>query len=105
MEASEFRIGNWVNNNEEDCQITSAIIAQLERDDSTAQPIILTPEWLVRFGFVRGEKDNFSFTKSMNLRIIGSEYDYSGIWFGEVYYVHQLQNLYYALRGTELTVS
>jgi hypothetical protein len=28
MQASEFRVGNWVNNNEEDYQITSATIAQ-----------------------------------------------------------------------------
>lgn len=103
MEASELRIGNWVNNNGEDYQITSATIVQLEREESTAQPIILTTEWLDRFGFVNGEKDNFSFTKYMDLRIIGCEADYNGIWLGEVFYVHTLQNLYYAVKGYELS--
>ena len=105
MEAKELRVGNWVNNNEEDYQITSATITQLERGDSTAQPITLTPEWLNRFGFVNGEKENFSFTKNMDLRIIGAEADYNGIWIGEIYYVHNLQNLYYAMNGVELSVS
>ena len=51
MKPNELRVGNWVNNNEEDYQITSATIAQLERGDSTAKPIELTDEWIKRLGF------------------------------------------------------
>jgi len=48
MKPNELRVGNWVNNNEEDYQITSATIAQLERGDLTAKPIKLTDEWIKR---------------------------------------------------------
>ena len=116
MTAKELRIGNWVTVG---CGINSIVttiatdgaiedLIQLEGNAvfnriSQIQPIPLTKEWLVKFGFVNGEKDNFSFTKYMDLRILGSEADYNGIWFGKVFYVHQLQNLYFALCGVELT--
>lgn len=56
---------------------------------------------LVMFGFVNGEKENFSFTKNMQLRIIGSESDYNGIWHGKVF-CHQLQNMYLDFVGNDL---
>jgi hypothetical protein len=66
------------------------------------EPIPLTEEWLRRFGFANGEKENFDFTRNMQLRILGYEADYNGLWIGEIEYVHQLQNLYFALTGAEL---
>ena len=65
------------------------------------EPIPLTEYWLIRMGFVNGEKEHFSFTKNMELRILGSEADYNGIWFGRLESVHQLQNLYFALTGED----
>ena len=75
-----------------------------------AKPIPLTEEWLVKFGFkIEGKTwGNTNYSK-----------DFSGIWLqdrGELYkctisngnkhieirYVHQLQNLYFALTGEEL---
>lgn len=117
MKANELRVGNWVNNNEEDYQITSATIAQLERGDSTAIAIPLTEEWLIKFGFEK-TYDEFVYDKA-NLRI---EYiiwaDDEPEWklkrfYGNTFsshstiktnYVHQLQNLYFALTGEELTI-
>ena len=88
-------------------------------------PIPITPEWLERLGF---EKNQYKYEK-INLtetiytidvpndyggRIIGSDYNgefkirLEGCDEGKVgdfiKYIHQLQNLYHALTGQELTV-
>ena len=77
------------------------------------EPIPLTEEWLIKFGFEQ-------LTKKSNGFKSGS-YSYSGkvslilnhdglrtwtnFWQGnEMRYVHQLQNLYFALTGKELTI-
>lgn len=129
MKASDLRVGNWVSKFEEYYQITSATIVSLEREDSSAKPIQLTEEWLVRFGFNKEEiqiSKGHGFFYSMNYM----DYKYSfsfaefrGDWgFYHSYtdatddkdnnrfdfiscgikYVHQLQNLIYALTNTEL---
>lgn len=117
MKSNELRVGNWVNNNEEDYQITSATIAQLERGDSTAKPIPLTDEWLLRLGF-KEYKDfgyktkqfdlvplqGFSYNLNTKKVMIMQKGDIQSHWLeNEINYVHQLQNLYFALTGEELT--
>jgi len=117
MKATNFRIGNYLNDREGRlCKVESILFDKEDGYTVKApaiagpttslpnQPIMLTKEWLIKFGFVNGEKNNFSFTKNMQLRIIGYESDYNGIWFGELQHVHQLQNLYFALTGEELTL-
>jgi hypothetical protein len=66
------------------------------------KPILLTEEWLLKFGYTK-EGSNF-----WNLGHIVWEYadgvficDKNGI---TLKYVHQLQNLYFALTGRELTI-
>jgi hypothetical protein len=106
MKANELRVGNWVNNNEEDYQITSATIAQLERGDSEAKPIPLTEEWLIKFGFDKKfSKDKFTIIPNGKL-----DYEKGRTYFNawtilehQPEYVHQLQNLYFALTGEELS--
>lgn len=72
------------------------------------KPIPLTEEWLLNFGFEKKsgsefKNDRFIYRfKQRDLIIEGFEYDYNGILcYPE--YVHQLQNLYFALTGEELT--
>lgn len=110
MKANELRIGNWVNNNEEDYQITSATIAQLERGDSTAKPILLTEEWLVKFG---AEKVN-QIDWVLKIGSVVFCFRFYKEWYssiGSIYlsdriqYVHQVQNLYYCLCGKELQIN
>ena len=78
-----------------------------------AEPIELTEEWLFRFGFERHELDNWFYLKiindwtRLNININGSVCELSISNHGAVInvtYVHQLQNLYYALTQTELTL-
>ena len=113
MKPNELRVGNWVNNNEEDYQITSATIAQLERGDSTAKPIELTEEWLKRFGFEKLTNKNkgfkvtsYSYSKLPFIVYFDGIRLSTGFWQGnEKRYVHEFQNLFYALSGKELELS
>lgn len=110
MTANELRVGNWVNNNEEDYQITSATIGQLERGNSTATPIKLTRKWLLRFGGKKVKGLDWS------IKFGGLQFycRYNKKWYSSIdglylsdriQYVHQLQNLYFAITGFELEVS
>jgi hypothetical protein len=71
---------------------------------NSIKPIPLTKEWLVKFKFEELEKDCRTFFKKEKFKVELS----NG---GNVYYnrhkfissVHQLQNLYFALTGEELT--
>ena len=120
MKAEELRIGNLI---ELPCfggegkviisdisydifSVDATALKDAERNgnDWAAKPIPLTEEWLLKFGFVNGEKNNFSFTKHVDLRIFGHESDYNGLWIGKIEHVHQLQNIYFALTGEELTI-
>lgn len=105
MKASELRIGNWVNNNGEVYQITSATIVSLEREESTAQPIPITEEWLKRFGFEKLDDERGLYVNNkINLFIYFDGKRVSvGFWIGnEKRYVHELQNFVYCLSGEEL---
>lgn len=106
MEARELRIGNWV------C-LPSGVNCQIDREDFKYQdglanienynPIPLTEEWLLRF--------EWNYLKRGVYQYLNSDFqiDESGhLYYGSSYcginiqYVHQLQNLYFALTGTEL---
>jgi hypothetical protein len=83
----------------------------IEDEFSQLNPIPLTEEWLVKFGFEdRSRTTDLYFIKgefilggSMN-RLFPSIHDEFGLnAFGiEIEHVHQLQNLYFALTGVEL---
>ena len=69
------------------------------------EPIPLTEEWLLRLGF---ESTNTYYFSKCNLHLQGDIRGFhlviSRIDGIKVKYVHQLQNLYFALTGEELTI-
>lgn len=76
-------------------------------------PIPLTEEWLSKFGFEKSEKDKEGYQiwifngDECIFRIKHIIYFYlcDTNYFGtEIRYVHELQNLYFALTGQELTI-
>jgi hypothetical protein len=81
-----------------------------------ANPIPLTPEWLERFGFRKNRKffappineeyEEYSLNGYVFMEDINGYYFLSGYnWNTEhLKYVHQLQNLVFALSGEELTL-
>jgi hypothetical protein len=133
MKATELRIGNYYQY-AGDYGITYAQIQEIKHNqfgllgdfDGTnfeiCKPILLTEEWLLKFGFVSSipyecfTKWTFHNNKSrikgwvliffngkICRRYLGKE---NSIYWNKikVQYVNQLQNLYYALTGEELTI-
>lgn len=93
----------WVSYRNESC---SCIIDEL-------QPIPLTEEWLLKFGFVEDSSLYFSKTLEPYCQLfynrkdkticIGVRYEAGGTEL-KFLHVHQLQNLYFALTGEEITI-
>lgn len=71
------------------------------------EPIPLTEEWLLKFGFKNIESNSFYLPRFSDYDIVLNEnnaflYREDMALNADIKYVHQLQNLYYALTGEEL---
>lgn len=114
MEAKELRIGNLVLSpyDNANIEVNGTDIFMLENKhhrEVKFQPIPLTEEWLLKFGFkrfpwglVKGNilfKDNLKNPCEELILEIGNGFRVT------IKYVHQLQNLYFALTGKELTLN
>ena len=124
MKATELRIGNYVTYNKSnksegfvssiltECfgqdriQLNNNILYPYNVDD--IEPILLTKEWLMKFGFYQDEKN---VCMCLNIVLLRLRIGYGtvtliqsgeSIRVPEIIYVHQLQNLYFALTGKEL---
>lgn len=123
MKASELRIGNKVDLYGSTATIQGQdFVNHYTTDDRNFdrfKPILLTEEWLLKLGFKVEYCDDgtpyytkdLSESKYCSLSIMSSDengfmeitlFPY-GQWF-RYRYVHQLQNLYFALTGKELEV-
>lgn len=114
MKATELRIGNWVHYNSFDGVVCSSDLFDIDKGIIKAKPIPLTKEWLERFGFellnksveywgkngfcFTWLKDNIEKSDCLYLFLDGLSVNKRP----EIRYVHQLQNLYFALTGEEL---
>lgn len=66
------------------------------------QPILLTMDWLEKFGFTGTDLGNYTIELSNgNFFILFCLEPIAN----DIFYVHQLQNLYYALTGKELVLT
>lgn len=125
MKASELRIGNLVKKGNDLCTVKGYydnlfIVEDTEKIEfksnvfDNLKPIPLTEEWLLKFGFVKS-KVSSQFDKEKLTIQIANELEYHKK--GRVYfnswailesqpkYVHELQNIFFALTGEELTIS
>ena len=119
MKANELRVGNLYNylifdpldERKEWLELTKADgddIAWLEKnpDDPNYQPITLTEEWLLKFGAIVYDFDHqpnqYRISERLFVTRDGHFYDYGANV--KLLYIHQLQNLYFALTGEELTI-
>jgi hypothetical protein len=116
MKANELRLNNYVYDNE------SQDVIQIERGEhieyiSLYDPIPLTEEWLLKFGFEICGYNQLSWRHTEHIKnfeldgINWADADYPEYQFliynigndiFRIHYVHQLQNLYFALTGEEL---
>lgn len=125
MKANELRLGNYVYDGKKELGKIGAVhkdrlTVEIPNDNTIflgrykieyAKPIPLTEEFLLKFGFDKVADDCWMISKS-------GQATYIDLIQGEFYYylevntetsiivkhVHQLQNLYFALTGQELTI-
>lgn len=69
-------------------------------------PIPLTEEWLLKFGFQKNDINNdYKYWLIDDSRfLIQTDKFYFSAWLNIIESVNQLQNLYFALKGKELTI-
>jgi hypothetical protein len=104
MEAKDLRIGNFVVTNfKREKEVTDIDhVSFIEDFMKLYDPIPLTEEWLLKFGFKIDKQHECDFASIGVFTISFRDnffYDYTNLK-----YVHQLQNLYFALTGEELTI-
>lgn len=121
MRANQYRLGNLVKYNGKIYEIDSIskefpTLNTIEYgigvvDWNNIEPIPLTEEWLVRFGFEKCLNGFWCEKDFLNVKLIDSDIvifisgtDHDLNIHSKVQYVHQLQNLYFALTNQELTI-
>jgi hypothetical protein len=140
MKANELRIGNFVfddenkpmkvarvetqectdfNGNDEFNVIIEHIDKNIGYYESKINPIPITEEWLIKFGFTRGALDSWAVYFHYKTKINNYDEDICVRFYRDGYFmycngnecnssykanrhVHQLQNLYFALTNEEL---
>ena len=109
MKANELRIGNYVLQDDEFISgITSNSIHKFDLELIKLEPIPITSEWCEKFGYydvnapINFIKDEMTIDAHTLWNCNGMFIDdKNGVY---VKYVHQLQNLYFALYQKELTI-
>jgi hypothetical protein len=110
MKAEELRLGNWVHPKfpmQVTCIYKDEILCDFEGNEGDPwefnpkdlDGIILSYEWLANFGFKKEGMNQLWMSIDFWVQETQVGFFYNGI---EVKYVHQLQNLYFALTGKEL---
>jgi hypothetical protein len=112
MNPYELRVNNLVHFTKEgvDSEIGHHHLGMLLSYPSSNDydPIILTEEWLIKFGFVQSENNRWYEVKNFSVSTSGFvavfiQRDWSNLDL-KIEYIHQLQNLYFALTGEELII-
>jgi hypothetical protein len=118
MKASELRIGNLFIEEHSD-KIIEVIGLKKNRITFTgnfygkwqAKPILLTEEWLLKFGFEKMENNwkcldlHFATISWERLAGLTLSFEKESTYLPHIKYVHQLQNLHFALTGEELIIN
>ena len=107
MDSRELRTGNWLIDPVGREFQMNWVDFMSSKDKNDFKPIPLTEEWLIKFGFSR----DGSYWSHRHLNILTVEKIGGGEMLMtpnrkyalELKHVHQLQNLYFALTGEELT--
>lgn len=120
IDARELRIGNYVYGYKTTWTIDKNDFRDVDLDDNSMpyNPIPLTEEWLLKLGFKDARSNELELypikynTKTIRYNGINTNLYVSD--FGDdshydlpcphIKYVHQLQNIYFALTGEELTI-
>ena len=107
MKAKKYRIGNFVNIKNQPVKLTPKYFKSLD-NFKEIEPLILTKKWLIDFGFINTNTLEYpNYAKGV----------YKCLWrngrtnicnnhgfIKDLKYVHELQNLFFAIEGKELEV-
>jgi hypothetical protein len=133
MDAQELRTGNFIYDSRENIVEVGGIniygrilVEDKSCDDgyytlSDSKPIPLTEEWFERFGLLKSLGYYFEIDKKKNIEFGWNDKNMWYVYFrnkskglaidddyvilrNDLSYVHQLQNLFFALTGSELTI-
>lgn len=127
MKANELRIGNYLYNGQGYVVVDEIYLNEIKvtiLEDSPAmfeeceiQPIPLTEEWLEKFGFRKIADYSFCLDEFLTLEVEDGDYEnlcldvyienattVHPVYITCLSYTHQLQNLYFALKGEELEI-
>lgn len=120
LKSTELRIGNWINTPEGQKKFTSSMmfgmynteVLSVEQFDSRYKPIPLTEDLLINLGAKKYNSIYFITLFKLKAEIHLENFDdiivpsiksdYLDLILDEIKYVHQLQNLYFALTSEEL---
>ena len=125
MKATELRLGNLIEYKIKDelderkewwevSEIDADDIhwlSKVDTKDEDFRPIILTDEWLIKLGFKQNKFDKVFEVENCQIEIYFFDNDIKctvcvdSVINNNIKHVHQLQNLYFALTGSELTVA
>jgi hypothetical protein len=121
MEENELRIGNYIKRKQSGTIVETKQFMLHDYELKYFEPIPLTEEWLLKFGFKksivkepwfeRNKIELFKYSKG-DFFLLGRYNTAYGIGLHDIWdgmeinlqYVHQLQNLYFALTAEELTI-
>lgn len=120
MDIRDLRIGNWIiysetNEYVEVIEVMQSGLTVKFKSETTwieidyFEPIPLTEEILLKCGFVKNLNIDYRFHHTkIDITIDMDDYglQISDTWeFGSIRYIHELQNLYYALTKTEIIIN
>lgn len=113
MKPTEFRLNNWVNYHDDNLEpiphpvqisVSDLILMVNEAEGCCYEPILLTPEILEKAGFNNWDKSKYS-NDAICLTSNGDGFLYlANQRHVNLFYIHQLQNLYFVLTGEELNI-
>lgn len=118
LKANELRIGNLIYQWRTDIPFEVGIddLKIIQSGESKARPIPLTEEWLLKFGFEKNfenlieilinKNQSLHFDKTDNCMslYIPINHEFIYLVFKHIKYIHELQNLFFALTGEELEI-
>jgi hypothetical protein len=111
IEENELRIGNYIKRKQSGTIVETKQFMLHDYELKYFEPIPLTEEWLLKFGFEKQMAWTFAIELTSNLKFV--YYLGQKGWsinnknypdFTNLKHVNSLQNLYFALTGKELTI-
>jgi hypothetical protein len=108
MKNTELRIGNIVKRNGLIVTVDEQTFWDMKNNPDQYKPVPLTEEWLLRLGFEK-KQPNYTWYRKNRVTInvfndVAFRLNTNGYCVYKPFkHVHQLQNLYFALTGEELT--